>query len=63
MILPRGVHGLGQPRKSGQTHLKNPKKWVGLGNWVGMVIKNGKLIKINGFQVKPDSNPKNSLTQ
>ena len=25
----RGVHGLGQPRKLGQTHPKNPKKWVG----------------------------------
>jgi len=35
----------------------------GLGNWVGMVSKNGKPIKINGFRVKPDSNPKNSLTQ
>jgi len=30
----RGVHGLGQPRKPGQTHPKNLKKWVGLG-WVG----------------------------
>jgi len=54
---------LGQPRKPGQTHPKNSKKWVGLGNWVDMVSKNGKLIKLNGFRVKPDPNPKNSLTQ
>lgn len=59
----RGVHGLGQPRKPGQTHLKNQKKWVGLGKWVGMVSNNEKPIKINGFQVKPDPNPKNPLTQ
>jgi len=58
-----GVHGLGQPIKPGQTHPKNPKKWVVLGNWVGMVSENGKPMKINGFRVKPDSNPKNSLTQ
>jgi len=51
---------LGQSRKSGQTH---PKKGVGLGNWVGMVSKNGKFIKINGFRVKPHPNPKNPLTQ
>jgi len=50
------------PKKPGQTNPKNPKKWVGLGNWVGMVSKNGKSIKINGFRVKPDSNPKNTLT-
>jgi len=54
---------LGQFRKSDQTHLKNPKKWVGLGKWVGMVSKNEKPIKINGFQIKSDPNPKNSLTQ
>jgi len=30
---------------------------------VGVVSKNGKLIKINGFWVKPDPNPKNPLTQ
>jgi len=59
----RGVHGLGQPNKPGQTHPKNPKKWVGLGNWVGMVLKNGKPIKINGFRVKSDPYPKNPLTQ
>jgi len=28
-----------------------------------MVLKNEKPIKINGFGVKPDPNPKNSLTQ
>jgi len=50
----------------------NPKNLVklnqkknGLGGviWVGMVSKNEKPIKINGFQVKPDPYPKNSLTQ
>ncbi|KEH42216.1 hypothetical protein MTR_1g064225 [Medicago truncatula] len=35
----RSVHGLGQPRKPGQTHPENPKKWVGLDNWVGVVSK------------------------
>jgi len=59
----KGVHGLGQPRKSGENHPKNPKKWVELGYWVGMVSINGKTIKINGFRVKPDSNPKDPLTQ
>ena len=39
--LGRGVYGLGQPKKPGQTHPKNPKKCVGLGNWVGMVSKKG----------------------
>jgi len=31
MIMFRGVHGLGQPIKPGQTHPKNSKKmgWVG----------------------------------
>jgi len=44
---------LGQPRKSGQTYPKKPKKkGVGLGNWVSMVSKNEKPIKINGFRVK-----------
>jgi len=42
------------PRKLGQTHPKNPKKWVGLGNLVGMVSTNEKPIKINGSQAKPD---------
>jgi len=42
---------------------KTQKKWVGLGNWVGMVSKNEKPIKINRFRVKPDPNPKNPLTQ
>jgi len=37
--------------------------WVGLGNWVGMVSKNGKTIKINEFRVKPYPNPKNPLTK
>jgi len=27
-----------------------------------MISKNGKPIKINGFQVKPDPNPKNPFT-
>jgi len=58
-MVDRGVHGLGQPRKPGQTHPKKPqKKWVGFGNWAGMVSKNGKPIKINGSRVKPDPNPK-----
>jgi len=35
----------------------------GLGNWVGMVSKNEKFIKINRFRVKPDISPKNLLTQ
>jgi len=30
---------------------------------VDMVSKNGKPTKINGFQVKPDPNSKNPLTQ
>jgi len=56
--------GLGQPKKPGQIRPKNPKKWVELGNWVGMVSKSEKPIKINGFRVKPDSDlKKNSLTQ
>jgi len=35
----RGVHGLGQPRKPGQTHPKKFKKmeWVGLGWVIGWV--------------------------
>jgi len=58
------VHGLGQSKKSGQTCPKNPKKWIEPGNWVGMVSKSEKPIKINGFRVKPDSDlKKNSLTQ
>jgi len=55
--VSRGVHGLGKPKKTRQTH---PKKWVGLGYWVDMVLKNEKPIKNNGFWVKPDPNP---LTQ
>jgi len=51
------------PKKPAQTHPRNFKKKIGMGNWVGMFSKNGKPIKINGFQVKPDSYPKNSLTQ
>jgi len=35
----------------------------GLGNWVGMVSKNEKPIKINEFRVKPDPNPKHLITQ
>ena len=33
------VHGLGQPEKPSQTHLKNPKMWAGLDNWASMVLK------------------------
>jgi len=32
-------------------------------NGLGMVSKNGKPIKINGLRIKPDSNPKNLLSQ
>jgi len=46
----RGIHRLGQPRKPGQTHPKK-KGWVGLCNWVSMISKNEKPIKINGFRV------------
>jgi len=56
---------LGQFRKCGKTHSKNIKNglgWVGLNNWVNMVSKIEKSIKINEFRVKPDSNSKNSLT-
>jgi len=35
--IPRGDHGLGQRKKSSQTHPKNPKKWVGLGWVIGWV--------------------------
>jgi len=49
---------LGQPRKSDQTHPKNQQKWVGLGNWMSMVSKKRKPMKINGFRVKLDPNPK-----
>lgn len=60
----RGVYELGQPKKFGQTHPKNQKKkMVGFGNWVGMVSKNEKPIKVNGFRVKPDPDKKNPLTQ
>jgi len=40
---------------------KTQKKWVGLDNWVGMVSKNGKSIKINGFRVKSDQTQKTHL--
>jgi len=45
-----GVHGLGKPKKPVKPTQKNPKKWVGLGDWVDMVLKNEKPIKkIMGF--------------
>jgi len=59
----RGVHGLGKPKKSVKATQKNSKKWVGLGDWVDMVLKNEKPIKNNGFWVKPDPDPTNPLTQ
>jgi len=31
--------------------------WVGLGNWVGIVLKKENPIKNNGFRVKPDLIP------
>jgi len=55
---PRGVHGVGQPRKPGQTHPKNPKKWVGLGNWVGMVSKKRKTHKNKWVSDKTRPKPK-----
>jgi len=61
LLVVKGVHGLGQPRKPSQTH---PKIIIfGLGNWVGMISKNGKPIKINGFRIKPNPDPKNPSTQ
>jgi len=41
-----------------------PKKvgWVELGDWVDMVLKNEKLIKNNGFWVKPNPYAINPLT-
>jgi len=51
------------PKNSVKPTQKTQKKWVGSGNWVDMVSKSGKLIKINGFRVKPNLDPKNSLTQ
>jgi len=50
-------------KKTRSNPKKNSKKYVGLGNWVGMVSKNEKPININGFQVKPDSYQNNPLTQ
>jgi len=55
---------LGQPNKLGQTHPKKLKK-----NRLGWIIgcvwfsKIDKPIKINEFQVKPDSYQKNSFTK
>jgi len=46
----KGVHGWGKFKKSVKPIQKNLKKWVGLGDWVNMVLKNEKLIKkIMGF--------------
>lgn len=56
-----GVYKLGQLKKLGQTHPKNTRKWVGSGNWMCMIFKIKKSIKINKFRVKQDS--KNPLTQ
>jgi len=51
----------------GWVNSKNPsnpsKKWIGLSDWVDMVLKNEKLIKNNEFWVKSDSDPTNPLTQ
>jgi len=49
------------PKKPVKPTQKNPKKWVELGDWVDMVLKNEKPIKYNGFWVKPD--PTTPLTQ
>jgi len=46
------------PVKPTQTTQKNGLGWI-----MGMISKNGKPIKINGFRVKPYPNPKNPLTQ
>jgi len=59
----RGVHGLDKPKKPKKLIQKTPKKWVGLGDWMDMVLKNKKPIKNNGFWVKPYSDPTNPLTQ
>ena len=52
-------------RKNPSNPPKKPKKvgWVGLGDWVDMVLKNDKPIKNNGFWVKSDPDPINPLTQ
>ena len=62
-MICMGVHGLGKPKKPVKPTQENPKKWVGLGDWVDMVLKNEKPIKKNGFWVKPDPYPINPLTQ
>jgi len=41
--------------------LTYPKKWVGFGDWVDMVLKNEKNIKSNGFLGKTRPRP-NKLT-
>jgi len=49
-VLPRGIHGLGKPKKPVKPTQKYPKNWIGLGDWVDMVLKNEKPIKITGFR-------------
>jgi hypothetical protein len=57
-----GVYmGWVNPKNPSNPPKKNPKRWVGLGNWVDMVLENEKPIKNNGFWVKPY--PINPLTQ
>jgi len=54
---------LGKPKNPVKPTKKNLTKWVGLGDWVNMVLKNKKPIKNNEFWVKPDPDPTNPLTQ
>jgi len=51
VFVSRCVHGLGQPKKPVKPIQKNLKKWVMLGDWVDMLLKNEKSIKNNGFWV------------
>jgi hypothetical protein len=61
-LRARGVHGLGKPNWSTQTHLIQPKKvgWVGLLGLYG--FQNEKSINKIGFRAKPNPYPKNPLT-
>jgi len=40
LVFGGDVHGLGQLKKSVKPTQKNLKKWVGLGDWVDMVLPN-----------------------
>jgi len=51
------------PKNPSNPPKKNPKKWVGLGDWMNMVLKNENSIKNNGFWVKQEPDSTNSLTQ